>query len=1273
MGRVFAVFVVVVALGAVLWLILDGEGVEQDESHDVVRAESPHAGAPPVHLEGRADEQVTTPRGAVGGLTVETRRGGAPVEASVEIFFLAGVSRANPTQPDLASVPDRATLMMAVMTGLVEGAPQYVGRTGPGGRLTWSAAPAGAYVMWATGEGGRSGFGWVTVPKKGAHILTSVEIADGEHAFEGRVFLREGEPFVGALSMQYSGRGRMDQGPAGRILTDEKGAFRVLGVRAGSLRLMAVLAGGGVANSPAVVIPVSEPFAWTIESGARSTIRGQVVAAHDGTPVANARVMVACRHSDGAMTTHVGTSDSAGGFAIEAAGPVIYAQARARGYVDAQARVEDPSEPVTLQLARLHSCAGRVVEKGTTKGVGGVYVFGVSLGRGGSEWEVPTATTDPSGRFLLQGLTAGQHMIFALGRGWYSAELPDVKTEGYNPLAVAVAAEQPEDLVLEVVQAAKVEGEVLRADGSPVVGAVVTPRREGGGPRGSNKKEGIAVTGVDGTFTHDTLLPNVLYRFKADAPGLASISSEPWEGEPGEGNARVTIRFASVRGLDLVVLDAKDGTPIAGVEVLSNRSRDRFTTDPAGRVRLEPLPEGEIQVRLEAAEHLVAERWIDVPEEQLAPDGSPFVVSLKRGVTVKGRVTLPEGVESNGLSVSAQRGPRDLGMDSRSAPVAQDGTFAIHGLPSGPCTLFVSAWSEDGYLVGSVDIEAPTEDAVLTVTRSNRPRGPFPSDGAEPGDGAGKLDVTVVGPDARLIPTALITLHHGGGSSGTALRQGRATLDRVKLDADVYLEIREVAAMTPPVGAGLYGPFRVEGRMLRVRMEPAAPTRIRAVDGKGTGVKGALVKVLSVNPRRPQVCDFHFQHRVTAEVHTNDAGEADLGGLKAGDYHLYIAVPPGYIQPPRRQVSIGGDALMLTIRHGGEAEVTVLDYAGGAVRGVQVHAVHTVGAGPLAESLTVARETTDDEGKVVLRGLDPDVAYTLSVSVPAQVRQDVMGACVDAWDGTSTTIRLERAWVTEGLVLDPEGNPAADALVWYRLPGASGASGVHTDAKGRFRIGPQANWVLEIRVVESHDADGPAWPGSPAENRWMRVEAGRKDVELLLDPGAALVLKVEPWSGPRNALAHLCVEGGGPGRPLHSPVAGDGTLRFRGLDRSATYALWIAPDPEGRYVLEQGIRPDAGTITVSPQKGGVVRGRLSLPDDVELLDLRVFLSGRSMVNVTGRVEKDGSFEIVGVPPGRWRIHASGRTHDVPPAYYVGQLDEVEAGSTLELPLKRVER
>ena len=99
-------------------------------------------------------------------------------------------------------------------------------------------------------------------------------------------------------------------------------------------------------------------------------------------------------------------------------------------------------------------------------------------------------------------------------------------------------------------------------------------------------------------------------------------------------------------------------------------------------------------------------------------------------------------------------------------------------------------------------------------------------------------------------------------------------------------------------------------------------------------------------------------------------------------------------------------------------------------------------------------------------------------------------------------------------------------------------------------------------------------------------------------------------------------------------ILSDEPLLFTGLDPETSYTIRISDTRNGLAGSRTGVRLSDGEVTVGLRRGGVIRGRLE------------GRKGGTGQNVWGEsaglsvwcdVAEDGAFELIGLPPGLWKL------------------------------------
>ncbi len=339
-----------------------------------------------------------------------------------------------------------------------------------------------------------------------------------------------------------------------------------------------------------------------------------------------------------------------------------------------------------------------------------------------------------------------------------------------------------------------------------------------------------------------------------------------------------------------------------------------------------------------------------------------------------------------------------------------------------------------------------------------------------------------------------------------------------------------------------------------------------------------------------------------------------------------------------------------------------------------VDAEITVASGVLG--LHTRRARSDRRGRFELEGVVGD-EQSLYVEADGYV---TAGPIRQGASDPSMTVRLGRASMMEGRVVDERGMPVEAALVRAfgegelrdatlgtteslgvtsgpvpRISaGASGAlayvSQVETGQNGRFRLtnlrpGP-------YRIVASHDDFARA----ESESLQLRAGAARSDIELVMRPGAELAGRVVDERG--DGLEGIPVElrDGAEGFPRMSVTATDGSFSFRGVRGQVSVTALPYDLPPVREDVAMG---EDALVTVELALSSTLytlRGRV--------VDERGFGVGGALISVSSKSARtpvrrsaksdpDGTFSVPALPEPPFALDAA---H---PAFSSMQIDSID--------------
>jgi hypothetical protein len=377
------------------------------------------------------------------------------------------------------------------------------------------------------------------------------------------------------------------------------------------------------------------------------------------------------------------------------------------------------------------------------------------------------ATADAGGRFEVTGLRRSAHRM-------------EIEAPGCAPhtRTVDLSSGAAEPLRIRMAGGSDLEGVVLHRDGTPIPStpvfailrgpwyAALTPK-----PPTTRRTE----TDAQGRFRLAGLPARGRIRIRA-LPSIETVVSLP--------ATRVTLRGPALVDLRLSLVAAESGAPLGPPGYVTVMAPGFSTILEAGEggICLRPdMPEGKYMFMGDAPDRAVAVKRARVPAEGLA---APIEIRLRKGASVRGRVTGPGGAPVAGASVVAHGWM--FGHERRAATDASGryelkglGRYAVLVVSAGDLALRVrTLWSlglpgparaldlqlGEGATVGGRVTRAdgtPAAGVLVKVSRPGLLPVPFNLPSAVT-DGDGRFEL-------RHVPEGRFTL-----SSGTATRRIRA-------------------------------------------------------------------------------------------------------------------------------------------------------------------------------------------------------------------------------------------------------------------------------------------------------------------------------------------------------------------------------------------------------------------------------------------------------------------------------------------------------------------
>jgi protocatechuate 3,4-dioxygenase beta subunit len=343
---------------------------------------------------------------------------------------------------------------------------------------------------------------------------------------------------------------------------------------------------------------------------------------------------------------------------------------------------------------------------------------------------------------------------------------------------------------------------------------------------------------------------------------------------------------AALRG---TVTDATSGAPLAGitVEVRDAGSEVHFaTTDQQGRYSVEALPSGAYRVEFRDGQGGPAS---PAPLRRTVTLSAPsaqagFDAALARGGAISGRVTTPNGTPVPGASVSV----RDIdGAIATYGSTADDGTYVIHGLPSGRYKLTYSHYSHQALApADQVTVTAPNTIAVADTVLS-------------PG---GAISGKVTDPDGNPVEGAYVTVldaatgktQYGNGYTNAA---GVYTTPATLPSASYIVKFQ-----APNIEGGCVLAIEYSGNAATAAaatsVQVSAPATVTGADAKldyGAYIAGQLTDAASGLPLSGTVQVYDATGAVVTSGNASPLGRyRTAAALPAGSYRVQFAAD-GYV------------------------------------------------------------------------------------------------------------------------------------------------------------------------------------------------------------------------------------------------------------------------------------------------------------------------------------------------------------------------------------------
>ncbi len=826
---------------------------------------------------------------------------------------------------------------------------------------------------------------------------------------------------------------------------------------------------------------------------------------------------------------------------------------------------------------------------------------------------------------------------------------------------------QPTKIDIILARGAVIQGRALDPMGQPVVGATIMATRVGRGYGGWNQQLAEATTDSEGKFVlTDVALGPGEIKAKADGyyqpPREGQASPYPWMPPPtgvgydakDEGQVlQKDVELARGSTITGTVKDEND-KPASGVRITVSIASGGWYwgfdgwSKPAlsaedGTFKYEGLaPDKAYNVTAASETHMADPVKVTVPKEG---DPKPIEIKLQAGGGVKGRVLEADGKPASGATVTCNYG-------NRSAITDATGAFEITGIKAGKWNVQVGNVSPlpasarqtvtvvAGEIVDQIELMMP-----VTLT----------------------IQGMVTDPDNK--PVVGISVSARVEKKG----RRRGGTFRATTDTKGHFEIKNVQEGYYTVWTGQSNEKGVSAGTDDLMLTYEEPERMsvegRVFDPDGNPVARGNLRIWygpNAKKRNMQASGTITGGYFRILVKTDET-ECDVEVTQAVDP---TGRPVNYLPDRSKDHDLGAN-MEVKLTRGLELSGRVTDMAGAAVVGVQIRA-QTKGARNnwyWGGGQNSAR--SDDEGNWTIKGLK-EGQYQLTVTPGGTWitpdKRDVDSGQKDV------EIKLMKGLAISGTILDPEGEPLANANVWLTETASSkasrGAKGGHDwMASQRLRKQTSADGTFEITGLPEDSLFNVGGGGNGKDQPFISetvkdVIAGTKDVTIQL--GRGLLIEGEVFGIDGEPVRSAWVQA----RPA-DPRSG---LRNVSTHLNRTHKFKLGPLQPGRYKITVQIH---GNKAGNPEPQEVDAGARSLRftaqpaltvtgfiNGTDIKGFNVYFAGTSGNTTSTRAGADGSFTIKNVKNslGKIFVNKPGDTR-------YGVLENVEAGAgpyTVEL-------
>ena len=1039
------------------------------------------------------------------------------------------------------------------------------------------------------------------------------------------------------------------------LQTGADGRLALPAVPDGPLLFHVSVPGRGARNNLLVQTPTDKEVELRFEDASGGTLAGRVTAT-TGEPVAGAKISVDTRptpvRSYAPVTTRGAVTDAEGNYTIERLPPgairalfviaegFIAPPALARGV---PVRAEKVSR-VDIVLARGATIVGRVTDgQGQPLANAGVQATRAHASGGSRMQPLAEATTDAGGTFTLTDVALGAGVLYARLEGYYQPKLEDAMSSPYPWMRVqpgvpyeaeAEGARLERQVVLK--RGTPIEGTVLGPDGIPVEGVRVSARPVTGGYNYAFGGRGnmTALSDAEGGFGFAGLAPDQSYNLEARSETL--LAKPQRISLPATGPAPpVEIQMLAGAVIAGHVLQ-EDGVPAAGASIYCNGQSGGCLADAAGAFRFEGVKEGTWTVQVSGMSNVPgsAQKTVTIKSGEAVED---VELTIPPMLSITGIVVDEDGEPLPGVSVTAAlvKKGKNRRSFSRKGISDAEGRFEIRALLEGDYKVY------GGYLSGGGTYQAGARDLRLEY------RAPELEE----------IEGRVLDADGR--PVARGQIRIWTGKPGKRNRQHNAVITGGRFYAQLNLVVDdgldlEVQKAFDPAGRAIdFLKKRVKdlssrGGSLEVRLERGLVVTGRVVDPTGKGLSGIQVRIARKGSN-------NYNWRGPTVTQTGEDGAWRFGGLQEGEFTLSVTPGGEWMNPEITPVDAGEQDVVIKLARGFSISGKVLDPDGAPLAAADTWVNETPASrkrrgtnkGPRDWTAQYRfRAKTGPDGTFDIKGLPEDAVYHVGASGSGPDGAYTSETIKDVAPGSQDlVIRLGEAALIEGVVLGPSGEAITQGSLRARpvdpRAGLNSANFNLRNNSNQFKIGPLKPGRYRLTFSPRNQTYGKPPP--------LEVDAPSTGVRLEI-PEVAVVEGRLLGADVQGFTVTFLSKGSSSG----VGVSRDGRFKIKGT-QGKVGSLYAHKNGDSRYAWVDDVEIGLGQdYRLTLQEGFSITGRIEgLP--YEFKKCNVYARGYSTW-IHGRVERDGSFLLTGLPPGRFTVQAWRNGGTIAP------VKDVEAGS-----------